>query len=327
MAVVVWVVYCGAWGYKPKYLQLRKKLEDFSDRLDICSEGTPQVTGFFEVFVAGKLIDSKKGGDGYVDTEGKFLKLVATIKAALAWCALKTETSDHGPAPLSRGFMTGKTEMSLGRLVLPWCSHGRRLEQDGHPGLRLCVCVPRSLMLLTGPAALPHPSSPCISLPPCLPSTLCCLGWSCTRLPFQGEAESRIRMSECQISPATATVHNSINGDEVNNNNNKLYNLIQIASFVAQLVKTLPATWDTWVWSLGWEDPLQKGKANHSSILAWRIPWSVQSMGSRRVRHDWAAFTFFILIQRDRTLSGVFNNKTHRAVKCTHFGLPWWSSG
>ena len=50
-------------------------------------------------------------------------------------------------------------------------------------------------------------------------------------------------MSECQISPATATVHNSINGDEVNNNNNnKLYNLIQIASFVAQLVKTPPAT-------------------------------------------------------------------------------------
>ena len=37
----------------------------------------------------------------------------------------------------------------------------------------------------------------------------------------------------------------------------------------------LPATWETWVRSLGWEDPLEKGKATHSSILAWRIPWTV----------------------------------------------------
>ena len=47
------------------------------------------------------------------------------------------------------------------------------------------------------------------------------------------------------------------------------------ASFVAQLVKNLPAVWETWVQSLGWEDPLEKGKATHSSILAWRIPWTV----------------------------------------------------
>ena len=47
------------------------------------------------------------------------------------------------------------------------------------------------------------------------------------------------------------------------------------ASLVVQLVKNLPATWDTWVLSLGWEDPLEKGKASHSSILAWRIPWTV----------------------------------------------------
>ena len=58
------------------------------------------------------------------------------------------------------------------------------------------------------------------------------------------------------------------------------------ASLVAQLVKNLPAMWETWVRSLGWEDPLEKGKAPHSSILARRIPWSVQSMGSQRVRHD-----------------------------------------
>ena len=47
------------------------------------------------------------------------------------------------------------------------------------------------------------------------------------------------------------------------------------ASFVAQLVKSSPAMWETWVRSLGWEDPLEKGMATHSSILAWRIPWTV----------------------------------------------------
>ena len=47
------------------------------------------------------------------------------------------------------------------------------------------------------------------------------------------------------------------------------------ASLVAQLVKNLPAMWETWVQSQGWEDPLEKGKATHSSILTWRIPWTV----------------------------------------------------
>ena len=47
------------------------------------------------------------------------------------------------------------------------------------------------------------------------------------------------------------------------------------ASLVAQLVKNLPAVQETWVQSLGWEDPLEKGKATHSSILAWRTPWTV----------------------------------------------------
>ena len=46
---------------------------------------------------------------------------------------------------------------------------------------------------------------------------------------------------------------------------------------VAQLVKNLPATQETWVQSLGWEDPLEKGKATHSSIMAWRIPRTVCS--------------------------------------------------
>ena len=47
------------------------------------------------------------------------------------------------------------------------------------------------------------------------------------------------------------------------------------ASLVAQPVKNLPVVWKTRVRSLGWEDPLEKGKAPHSSILAWRIPWTV----------------------------------------------------
>ena len=58
------------------------------------------------------------------------------------------------------------------------------------------------------------------------------------------------------------------------------------ASLLAQLVKSPPAMWETWVPSLGWEDPLEKGKATHSSILSWRIPWNVQTMGSQRVGHD-----------------------------------------
>ena len=47
------------------------------------------------------------------------------------------------------------------------------------------------------------------------------------------------------------------------------------ASLVAQLVKNLPAMWEAWVPTLRWEDPLEKGKATHSSTLAWRIPWAV----------------------------------------------------
>ena len=58
-----------------------------------------------------------------------------------------------------------------------------------------------------------------------------------------------------------------------------IYNVSDIqqsdsAILVTQLVKNLPAMWETWVQSLGWEDPLEKGNAPYSSILAWRIPWT-----------------------------------------------------
>ena len=60
---------------------------------------------------------------------------------------------------------------------------------------------------------------------------------------------------------------------------------------MAQTIKNLPAMWETWVQSLGQEDVLEKGMATHSSILAWRIPWTeepggLQSMGLLRVGHD-----------------------------------------
>ena len=63
------------------------------------------------------------------------------------------------------------------------------------------------------------------------------------------------------------------------------------ASLVVQKVKNLPAMQETWVRFLGQEDPLEKGMATHSSILAWRIPWTEEpggllSMGSQRVGHD-----------------------------------------
>ena len=67
------------------------------------------------------------------------------------------------------------------------------------------------------------------------------------------------------------------------------------------MVKNLPTKWETWLRSLGWEDPLEEEMATHSSILAWRIPWTeepggLQSMGSNRIGPNWATNTFFLLI-------------------------------
>ena len=61
------------------------------------------------------------------------------------------------------------------------------------------------------------------------------------------------------------------------------------ASLVAQMVKNPPAMWKTWVRPLGWEDPLEEGTATHSSILAWRIPWTEEPSGPQSVgSRDWA---------------------------------------
>ena len=72
---------------------------------------------------------------------------------------------------------------------------------------------------------------------------------------------------------------------------------VKMMSLVAQLVKNLPTVQETRVPSLGWEDPLEKEIATHSSILGWKISWTeepggLQSMGLQRVGHDWATNTY-----------------------------------
>ena len=86
----------------------------------------------------------------------------------------------------------------------------------------------------------------------------------------------------------------SLQANDVNNLAICLFAVMYIlfgASLVAQRVKRLPTLWETWVQTLGREDPLEKEMATHSSTLAWIIPWTeklgrVQSMGSQRVGHD-----------------------------------------
>ena len=81
------------------------------------------------------------------------------------------------------------------------------------------------------------------------------------------------------------------------------------ASLVAQMLKNLPAIQETWIRFLDWEYPLEKGMATHSSILAWRIPWTeepgrLQSMGLQRVKHDWMRhFSLFGVTVSYRSLS------------------------
>ena len=76
------------------------------------------------------------------------------------------------------------------------------------------------------------------------------------------------------------------------------------ASLVAQMVKPLPAMWETWVQSVGREDPLEKEMATHSGTLAWKIPWTeepgrLQSMGLQTVRHAWVTpLSLFPVIKR-----------------------------
>ena len=84
---------------------------------------------------------------------------------------------------------------------------------------------------------------------------------------------------------------------------------------VTQTVKNLPAMPETWVWSLGQEDPLEKEMATHFSTLAWKISWpeepsGLQSMGSRRVRHDWPTLAY-ITEYNVKMVKNYFLNSRH----------------
>ena len=96
-----------------------------------------------------------------------------------------------------------------------------------------------------------------------------------------------------------------------------LFQWVGFSHLMAQLIKNLPAMWETWVWSLGWEDPLEKRKATHSSILAWRISWTVQSMGLQRAGHDWATSTF--AFSDISTCSSLCNHHHHTCPECFSF--------
>ena len=78
--VSVNVVYCGGWGYAPKFRHLKQELEEEFPGLHVEGEGTPGKTGFFEVLVDGNLVHSKNRGDGYVDTEHKVYKIATAIE-------------------------------------------------------------------------------------------------------------------------------------------------------------------------------------------------------------------------------------------------------
>jgi len=86
MVVKIHVVYCGAWGYRPKFERLKATLTDeFEGEIEMTGEGTPGATGYFEVEVDGTLVHSKKNGDGYVDDEAKLNKIKQAIEAKLKW--------------------------------------------------------------------------------------------------------------------------------------------------------------------------------------------------------------------------------------------------
>ena len=97
----------------------------------------------------------------------------------------------------------------------------------------------------------------------------------------------------------------------------KLYLIKQgLASLVAQTVQRPPSMWETGVWSLGWEDPLEKEMATHSSTLAWKILWMeepgrLQSMGSERVGHAWATSVSFFFFFKVRNHCLWFNSSFH----------------
>ena len=119
------------------------------------------------------------------------------------------------------------------------------------------------------------------------------------------------------------------------------------ASLMAQMVKNLPAMWETWVWSLGRKDPLEECMVTHSSILAWRIPmdrgaWRATVHGVARVKHDWATkhstdisewakyvkkFVFYMNAhQRVTSAEECINNQVDRMTHSMNISQPFSSA-
>ena len=99
----------------------------------------------------------------------------------------------------------------------------------------------------------------------------------------------------------------------------------------AQMLKNLPAMQETWIQSLGWEDPLGKGMATHSSILAWGIPWTEEpgglpSMGLQRVGHDWVTNTNFYTLRLNMLMCMKYIYRECSEKRLSHvwlFVTPW----
>ena len=97
-------------------------------------------------------------------------------------------------------------------------------------------------------------------------------------------------------------------------------------TLMAQRVKRLPAMWETWVQSLGWEDPLEKEMVTHFSTHAWKIPWMEepcrpQPMGLQRVGHDWAILFCFIHQTWQFQISVYF--VLHKILLMEKISIPW----
>ena len=122
-------------------------------------------------------------------------------------------------------------------------------------------------------------------------------GWPELVLTFKLEAETDDKESTCNAGDL-GSIPGS--GRSLEKGKATHFSFLRLPQ-VAQTVKNPPAVWETWVWSLGWEDPLEKQKATHSSILAWRIPWTEDPGGLKSMvsQKNWTQLSNFHLRNKD----------------------------